>query len=184
MRLKRIGPKIQDELWFSYENKRLVRIDECTKRLDFIYLEPIEGDSTFTGFHLFEYAGDLIATEKVYNAKDGKKEIFIRQIDYEYDEYGNIINYTTTDIDTKSEEIVELTYHRSNHPYSRVNMYFTGETCINNVLTKTDLSEGLEYTYEIILDNNQYPKQILEKTNGMVSRIIMYTYFCRQVLSG
>lgn len=179
IKLKKIDPKIQEETWFRYEGDRLVRLDLCIKHLDIIYLEPIEGDSAFTGYHLFDYAGDRISQEKIFEVEKTKKETLVIEKDYNYDAIGNMTHYNMINLITKAEESMSMAYGPGLHPYSQLNMYFDGETHINNVLTKTSETENLEYTYEIVLDNNRYPEEIIEKTNGMVSRVTMYTYYCK-----
>jgi len=179
VRLKRIDYKVQEEQWFSYEGNKIIRVDECVKRLDIIYLDPIEGDSSYTGHREFEYSGNNITLEKIYQVEKNKKETLVIENAYEYDGNGNIIRSVLTDIEAKSEETTALSYHQSKHPYSQINMVFTGETYINNVLSRTEQTDNLEYTYEIVFDNNKYPSEVIEKTNGRVSRVTRYTYFCK-----
>ncbi|MBN1131581.1 MAG: hypothetical protein JXR52_08330 [Bacteroidales bacterium] len=179
VRMKKVGFKIQEELWFIYEDERLVRLDRCSRRLDIIYQEPVEGDSTFTGFHLYDYAGNRIGRERIYTTSDGKKTELAEEIEYVYDETGNVVRMTSTDAKTKKQDILNFSYHASHHPFSQIKFYFTGESFIHNIITKSDLSENLEVTYDIILDGNRYPQQVVERTNSVLSRVIQYTYDCR-----
>lgn len=179
VKLKKIDYKVQEEQWFSYEGNKIVRVDECVKSLDIIYLEPVEGDSTYTGHREFEYSGNNITLEKIYEVGKNKKEKLVFENSYEYDANGNIVRNVLTNIETKSEETIALSYHQSMHPYSQINMFITGETFVNNVITRTESAENLEYTYEIVFDNNQYPKEVIERTNGRVSAVTRYTYFCK-----
>ncbi len=178
VRLIRVDYKVQEEQWFSYDGNQLVRVDECPKQLDMIYLEPIEGDSTYTGYREFEYSSGNITLEKIYQRDKNHKDKLILEKKYEYDNNGNIIHNESTNVESKVVETTALSYHQSNHPYSQINMIFTGETFVNNVLTKTVETKNIGYTYDIILNSNKYPEQVVEKINGFQSSITRFTYIC------
>jgi len=102
----------------------------------------------------------------------------VRTVDYEYDGKGNIISSITFYQEEERMETVQMTYDTSNHPFSGLRYYFTGESFVNNLLSKSSGFGDTDYEYDIQYNSNQYPETINEKLGSTYTRIIKYTYQC------
>jgi hypothetical protein len=69
-----------------------------------------------------------------------------------------------------------MTYDNNRHPFSDLQYYFTGESFVNNQLSKYLGEEDFSYSYDIELNEYGYPETIYEKLGLTHSRIIRYSY--------
>ncbi len=88
---------------------------------------------------------------------------------------GNILNSSTTYTDkSEVDETVNMSYDSGKHPFSGLHYYFIGESYVNNQLTKT--IGMMDYSYDVTLNEENYPEVIYEKLGSSNSRIFRYTY--------
>ncbi|MDX2430074.1 MAG: hypothetical protein QNK35_04020 [Bacteroides sp.] len=174
VRQLKVKEKVQEEYWFTYEGELISEVILVKKNLDYAYLEPI--DSSYTGRIAYEYEGKLIIRESEYGVQKGnKKEYLLREASYEYDGGGNILNSSTTYTkEDEADETVIMSYDSGKHPFSGLNYYFTGESFVNNQLTKT--IGMMAYSYDVTLNEENYPEVVYEKLGSSNSRIFRYTY--------
>lgn len=177
VRQLKVLEKVQDECWFSYEGDRVSEVLLTRKNLDYAYLEPL--DSSYTGRIKYEYEGNLVICETEYEINSESKEEFpVRKACYGYDADGNIISSLITyPTGNGEEESVEMTYDSGKHPFSGLAYYFTGESFVNNQLTRT--SGIMDYVYDVRLNEQKYPEAIYEKLGSSNTRIFRYTYMSR-----
>ncbi len=174
VRQVKVDSKMREELWFHYDGELVERITLVSRHLDYIFLEPT--DSIFTGSVVFLYEGDKIVEEKKYEAnRDGKEEL-VWQVEYDYDLQGNIISCRAFDPRTNEEQELNMTYDSNKHPFAGMEYYFKGESYVNNPLSKTGGEHGLDYTYELRLNEKGYPEIVYEKVGSAHTRIIRYSY--------
>ncbi len=173
----KVKEKVQDEFWFTYEGDRVSEVLLVRKNLDYAYLEPI--DSTYTGRIEYEYEGKRIIRETEYGVQKGNdKEYTVREAAYTYDGEGNILSSKSTYPDgSEEDETVNMSYDSGKHPFSGLSYYFTGESFVNNQLTKT--IGMMDYSYNVTLNSENYPEVIYEKLGSSNSRIFRYTYMTR-----
>ena len=177
LRVMRVDLKVQEELWFVYEGALMERIDLVTRTLHYTTLEPL--DSIYTGYVEFEYEGKDIIEELEYAiSKNGRKETYVKNVSYEYDINGNLLSYITKDPKSGESSRMDMTYDQSKHPFGGLTYYFTGESFENNILTKSAEDSDLDYTYEIQLNNQEYPETIFERMGSSLTRVIKYSYIC------
>ncbi len=176
VRQMKVDIKIQEESWFQYNGPQVERVILVKRKLDYVFLEPL--DSIYAGYITFEYEGENIMAENRYDvSEDGVKEAVWR-VQYEYDANGNILSSEATDPRTSSSESVSLSYDSNRHPFSDLNYYFTGESYVNNILSKTLVEKEFEYNYEINVNEFGFPEIIYEKLGYTNTRIIRYSYQC------
>ncbi len=177
VRQLKVKEKVQEEFWFTYEGEQISEVVLVKKNLDYAYLEPL--DSSYTGRIAYDYEGRLIISETEYEVHKGNnKESVVREASYRYDGDGNILSSTTTYPGGKeAEKIVNKTYDSGNHPFSGLQYYFTGESFVNNPLTKT--IGMMDYSYKVTLNSENFPEVIYEKLGSSNSRIFRYTYRAR-----
>ena len=177
LRQVKVDTKVQEEMWFHYDGVLVDQILLIHRNLDYIFLEPV--DSTYTGYITFGYEGANIVEQVRYAvAVNGDKEI-VWKAEYEYDASGNMVSSFTTDMKAGTSESVTMTYDKSTHPFSDLSYYFTGESFVNNLVTKTLVEKAFEYTYEFTLNEQGYPEIIYEKLGSANTRIIRYSYTCK-----
>jgi hypothetical protein len=177
VRQLKVMEKVQEEFWFTYEGEQISEVVLVKKNLDYAYLEPL--DSIYTGRIAYEFEGKYVVRVTEYEVHQGNnKEYPVREASFECDGEGNILSSTTTYPDgMEANETVNMTYDTGNHPFSGLNYYFTGESFVNNPLTKT---MGLmDYSYDVSFNSQNYPEVIHEKLGLLISRIIRYTYKTR-----
>lgn len=175
VRQMKVDTKVQEEMWFHYEGNLVDRVLLVQRNLDYIFLEPL--DSACTGHIEFAYEGDRVVSETRYETgKCGTGEKAVREVVYEYDGKGNIVSSICSDSRKPDSEVVTMTYDQNRHPLSGLQYYFTGESFVNNLLSRNLEDEGLEYSYEIRLNEFGYPDIITEKLGTTHSRIIRYSY--------
>jgi hypothetical protein len=76
-------------------------------------------------------------------------------------------------------EAYTFLYDQQNNPYNELELYFYGETFVNNVLQKDDLMEDEIYSYQVIYNASQYPDQINIKIGSYLHKVITYDYTCK-----
>jgi len=173
----KVKEKVQEETWFQYNGELVEKVELVKRNLDYIYLEPL--DSIHVGYIDFEYEGEDIIEETHYEySANGKSAKAVWRVSYQYDLNGNIINSAASDPRTKSGESITMTYDTSKHPFADLNYYFTGESFVNNQLSKSVENNDLNYNYELNLNTHGYPEMIYEKLGTSNTRIIRYSYQC------
>lgn len=178
VRLVKVDRKVQEEMWFHYDGALVERVMLVKRNLDYIFLEPV--DSVYTGSIRFEYnGGDVVEETRTEVCSDSKKEEMVWKVEYDYDNSGNITSIHRFDPRTRSAEEATLTYDNSKHPFSDLQYYFTGESFVNNLLSKTVDAEDITYNYELRLNEYGYPEMIYEKLGMSNSRIIRYSYMVK-----
>jgi len=178
VRQLKVKEKVQEETWFEYQGALATRVVLVKKNLDYTFLEPV--DSIYVGYIDFEYEGKNIIKETRYDVSDETgADFMVRMVDYEYDTEGNIINSTALYPERGGEvETVEMTYDASKHPFSGLSYYFTGESFVNNLLSRSSEIDNLDYQYEFRLNSFGYPETVFETLGSSNSRIIRYSYLC------
>ncbi len=175
VRVMKVDAKVQEERWFVYDGTLVARVDRVKRNLHYTTLEPL--DSAYTGYVEFEYEGENIIEESEYEiSEDGYREDYIRNVSYEYDSKGNLM--TSTSLDPKSGETQHrnMSYDQSKHPFSALQYYFSGESFVNNMLSRSEEEAELDYTYVLTLNDLEYPEIIHEKLGSAYTRIINYSY--------
>jgi hypothetical protein len=176
VRQVKVKEKVQDEMWFEYDGVQASRIVLVRKNLDYTYLEPV--DSTCTGNIIFEYEGMNIIRETEYEVTAGaSSETVVREVNYQYDANGNIVTSSTTYPGVSGNpETVTMTYDTSRHPFSGLRYYFSGESFVNNLVSKSCEADAMDYHYELRFNEYGYPETIFEKLGSSNTRIINYSY--------
>jgi len=178
VRVMRVDVKVQEEKWFVYDGSLVERVDLVSRNLHYTTLEPL--DSTYSGYVEFEYEGENIIEESEYKISEGGyREEYIRKVSYEYDNKGNLLSSTRTDPRTGETEQITMSYDQSKHPFSALQYYFSGESYVNNMLSKSEEESGFEYSYVLSLNDHEYPLSIHEKLGSSYTRIISYAYQCQ-----
>jgi hypothetical protein len=171
----KVDAKVLEEMWFVYDGSLVSRVDLITRNLDYVYLEPL--DSIYAGYVEMEYSGEKIIRESEYEiSANGHMEEFVRNVSYEYDHQGNLISKTALNPKTGEAEHMTMTYDKSKHPYGALQYYFEGESYENNMLSKSVEETGFDYTYDIRLNEHEYPEIIYEKLGSSNTRIFKYSY--------
>lgn len=177
VRQMKVDVKVQEEKWFNYDGSLVDRVVLVKRNLDYIYLEPL--DSIYSGYIEYEYEGMNIIEEKRFEVSaNGKSLEAVLVVEYEYDAKGNILSSSASDPRTKSTESFLMTYDQSKHPLSGLQYYFSGESFVNNLLSKSVEEQDFNYSYELRLNDQGYPEIIYEKLGMTNSRIIRYSYLC------
>ena len=169
----KVDDKVQEERWFVYDGLLVERIDLVKRHLDYTYLEPI--DSIYTGYVEFAYEGENIIEESEYEiSAGGHREEYVRNVSYEYDSQGNLLSSTVLNPKSGENSIMTMTYDQNKHPYLALQYYFIGESYVNNMLSRSE--NDFDYTYELLLNDHEYPETIYEKLGSSYTRIINYSY--------
>jgi len=175
VRQMKVDVKVQEERWFIYNGSLVEKIILVKRTLDYIYLEPV--DSTYVGYIEFDYEGQYIVEERTYEeSENGKMMEVVWKVEYEYDSNGNILSSSASDPRTPSAESITMTYDNNKHPFSDLKYYFTGESFVNNQLSKNIEGEDFNYNYDLQLNEYGFPEIIYEKLGLTHSRIIRYSY--------
>lgn len=175
VRQMKVDVKIQEEKWFIYNGSLVEKIILVKRNLDYIYLEPV--DSVYVGYIEFEYEGKHIVEERRYEeSKDENMMEVVWKVEYEYDSNGNILSASASDPRTVSVNSMTMTYDNNRHPFSDLQYYFTGESFVNNQVSKYLGEEDFSYSYDIELNEYGFPEIIYEKLGLTHSRIIRYSY--------
>ncbi len=167
-----------NESRLSYEEDRMVRVDEYEMVLDFYTLEST--DSTYTGRRELKYNKDLVTSEKVYMLNPDNQEIELAYYkEYSYDDLGNLVSYTCFDReDGDTLEAYTYTYDIQSNPFNGLSMYFEGESYVNNRLEENNLLTDELTEYRIAYLPNGYPDQVLVYENSFLDMAIRYEYTC------
>ncbi len=174
VRKEMVKEKVMEERWFRYDGSEFSEVILVKRNLDYTTLEPI--DSSYAGHIDYDYEGKYIVGETEYRVQQGTQTLYpVRESSYDYDAHGNILKRSTIYLDGSGmDEEVFMSYDSGRHPFSDLTYYFTGESFVNNLLTRTVGS--MNYTYDVRLDSRDYPETIYEKLGSSYSRIIRYTY--------
>ncbi len=175
VRVMKVDTKVQEEMWFVYDGSLVERVDLVRRNLDYVYLEPL--DSIYTGYVTMEYNGSLITRESEYElTADGHREEFVKDVRYQYDSEGNLTSSNT--MYPKSGETAgqSMSYDQSKHPFGGLQYYFTGESFVNNMVSKMEEDTGFEYSYDLRLNEYEYPDVVYEKLGSTNTRIFKYSY--------
>ncbi|MEA3460664.1 MAG: hypothetical protein U9R49_02215 [Bacteroidota bacterium] len=174
IRVMNVDTKVQEERWYVYDGLLVERVDLIKRNLDYTYLEPL--DSIYAGYIEYEYEGAYITEEYEYEiSADGLREEYVRNVSYVYDDQGNLIS--STELDPRSGENTQqtMTYDQTKHPYFALQYYFHGETYVNNMLTRSE-GDDYNYTYNLTLNEYEYPETVYEKLGSAYTRIVNYSY--------
>ncbi|MCK4990805.1 MAG: hypothetical protein KAS29_09980, partial [Bacteroidales bacterium] len=84
---------------------------------------------------------------------------------------------SSTELDPRSGESSSstMTYDQSKHPYFALQYYINGESYVNNMLSRSEGDE-FDYTYNLSLNEYEYPETIYEKLGSAYTRISNYSY--------
>lgn len=174
IRVMNVDTKVQEERWYNYNGSLVESVDLIKRNLDYTYLEPL--DSIYTGYVEYAYEGSYITEESEYEiTADGHREEYTRKTSYGYDTEGNLIFRTDLDPISGVSTQTTMTYDQTRHPYFALQYYFQGESYVNNMLTRSEES-GFDYTYNLTLNEYEYPETVYEKLGSAYTRIINYAY--------
>jgi hypothetical protein len=178
VRKLKVKEKIQEEMWFRRDGSLVSEVRLVVRNLDYIYLEPL--DSIYIGHIAFEYEGSLVTRETCYDApREGGEEVMVSRTDYTYDAGGNILSSTTTGFGEGAGTVsAQMSYDQGKHPLSGLKYYFTGESRVNCLASRSSGIDTGEYTYDNRLNANGYPETIYENLGSSITSIIRYTYRC------
>jgi len=175
VRIIKVDTKVQEEQWYVYDGFLVERVDLVKRNLDYTYLEPL--DSIYTGYVEYIYEGENVIEVSEYEiSAGGYREEYIRKVTYEYDNKDNLLSSTELDPRSGESSSNSMTYDQSKHPYAELQYYFNGESYVNNMLTRMDEESGFDYTYEISLNEHEYPNTVYEKLGSAYTRYISYAY--------
>ena len=174
VKIMRVDTKVLEEMWFEYDGSLVEKVHLIKRNLDYVYLEPL--DSLYTGYVLMEYNGSMITRQKEYSIGDDQREEFVKDVRYEYDAQGNLISSNTMYPQLGKSVLQSMTYDQSKHPFGGLQYYFNGESFVNNMLSKSESETGFEYTYDLRLNEYEYPDVIYEKLGSSNTRIFKYAY--------
>ncbi len=175
IRVFKVDAKVQEERWFVYDGFLVERIDLVKRNLDYTFLEPL--DSIYTGYVEYIYEGENVIEESEYEISDGGyREEYIRKLTYAYDNKDNLLSSTELDPRSGESSSSTMTYDQSKHPYSDIQYYFIGESYVSNMLTRLEEESGFDYTYELSLNEYEYPNTVYEKLGAAYTRFISYSY--------
>lgn len=175
VRAMKVDAKVQEEKWFVYDGSLVERVDLVIRNLDYVYLEPM--DSIYSGYIEFEYNGNQVTRESEYEiTANGHMEEFVRNVSYEYDIEGNLISRTESNPKTGETEHLTMSYDKSKHPFGGLQYYFNGESFVNNMVSKSVQETEFEYTYDLRLNEYEYPDIVYEKLGSTNTRIFKYGY--------
>ena len=177
IRVMNVDTKLQEERWFNYDGFLVESVDLIKRNLDYTYLEPL--DSIYAGYIEYKYEGSYITEESEYEiTADGHREEYIRNTSYGYDTEGNLLSRTDLDPVSGQSTQTTMSYDQTKHPYFALQYYFQGESYVNNMLTRSEES-GFDYTYNLTLNEYEYPETVYEKLGSAYTRIINYAYEVR-----
>jgi hypothetical protein len=162
----------------SYESELAVRTDEYRMRMDRFTHDDL--DTMHMGYRLFEYDGDRLMVEKVYEKKDDSDQMeLLFYKEYTWDLSGNIIQYICLeDIQGDTIEAFSYTYDTMRHPYSSLDLVFDGESHVNNILKKTNLLKGVDYSNQVEYSHTGFPKQIIVRQDDYLAEVVSIDYNC------
>jgi hypothetical protein len=124
-----------------------------------------------------EYMGNLVTRESEYEVSDnGQTKECVRIAGYEYDVQGNLVSSTVSDPRTGETLHQSMSYDQSKHPFGALRYYFNGESFVNNMTSKSVVETEFDYTYELRLNEYEYPETIYEKLGSSSTRIFKYSY--------
>lgn len=173
-----VRTKQKEELRLLYEGEQLVRIDEYVMNLNPLTHE--DRDTSYVRYHLFEYDGKRISMETIYaRDKESGEFVLVTRNEVAYDNRGNLVEYSTTDVRSQATTTYSFEYDAYNNPFQELELYFTGESYVNNILHKEEVTGNTEYTYQVMYNDDKYPDQIIEKQDGVISQVINFEYFCK-----
>lgn len=174
IRVMYLDAKVQEERWYVYDGLLVERVDLIRRNLDYTYLEPL--DSIYAGYIEYSYESGNICEEFEYEiSADGLREEYVKSISYEYDAQGNVIS--CIELDPRSGESAQrsMSYDQTKHPFFALKYYFMGESYVNNMLSRSE-GDDYTYTYDLTLNEYEYPETVYEKLGSAYTRIINYTY--------
>ena len=170
---------VKTEYRISYDGNLLSRVEMYLSNLDYQY--QTEVDTSYIAYHTYTSENGNISTEKVFGRESELLDFeLLENKEYLYDISGNLTAMSSIDqISGDSLESYTFMYDLQKNPYNTLNLYFNGETFVNNILQKENLLTEELYTYQIIYNSTQYPKQINIKENGYLFQVITFDYVCK-----
>jgi hypothetical protein len=162
----------------AYENELAVRTDDYRMKMDRFTHEDL--DTMHMGYRLYEYDGDRLMVEKVYEKLDDSEQMeLLFYKEYTWDLSGNIIQYICLeDIQGDTIEAFSYTYDTMRHPYSSLDLVFDGESHVNNILKKTNLLKGVDYNNQVEYSHTGFPKQIIVRQDDYLAEVVSIDYNC------
>ncbi|MCA1746083.1 MAG: hypothetical protein LC655_00190 [Bacteroidales bacterium] len=163
----------------TYERELAVRTDDYRMKMDRFTREDL--DTMHMGYRLYEYDGDRLMVEKVYEKLDDSDQMELTFYkEYTYDLSGNIVQYVSMDdVQGDTIEAFSYTYDTRSHPYSSLDLPFKGESHVNNILKKTNLLKGLDYVNQVVYSPTGFPEQINVKQDNYMTEVVSIDYTCR-----
>jgi hypothetical protein len=178
LRMMKVDVRVQEERWFVYDGDLVERVDLIKRNLDYTYLEPV--DSIFTGYVEYAYEGNQVIEESEYEISEGGfREDYIRNTSYSYDSEGNLTMINELDPRSGASDQISMTYDQSKHPYFALPYYFEGMSYVNNMLSRSEEESGLEYNYDLRLNEHDYPETVYEKLGSTYTKFISYSYMSK-----
>jgi hypothetical protein len=170
---------VKTEYRVDYSGDQIMRIDKYISKLH--YLTQIETDTAYVSYHTFLHDGANVSEELEYQRKDESEEFALRFMkEYTYDASGNISSLVSMDVVTNdTAEAYTFLYDYQKNPYNALELFFNGETFVNNILEKVDLVNDETYSYQVLYNANLYPNQINIKVDGYLYQVITYDYMCK-----
>ena len=92
------------------------------------------------------------------------------------DSQGNLTSIDELDPRSGESNQITMTYDQSKHPYNALSYYFEGMSYVNNMLSRSDEESGMDYLYDLRLNEYEYPETVYEKLGSTYSRITSYSY--------
>ncbi len=170
---------MKTEYRISYDGIYLSRVEQYLSVLD--YQTQKEVDTSYVGYHTYIHENGNISEEKVFERENETQDfVLLQNSEYSYDILGNLTGMTSVDeISGDTLESYTFIYDLQKNPYNALQLYFHGETFVNNILQKDNLLTEETYTYQIIYNSSQYPNQINIKENGYLYQVITFDYVCK-----
>ncbi len=167
------------ESHITYTDELAVRTDEYRIKMD--RFTHADLDTVHMGYRAFEYDGNKLVVEKVYEKADDSDQMdLVLYKEYSYDLSGNIIQYISKDnIQGDTIEAFSYTYDTGKHPFSSLNLVFEGESHVNNVLEKTNLLKGVGYKNQVVYSSTGFPEQINVRQEDYLTEVVSIDYTCR-----
>lgn len=170
---------VKTEYRISYNGNYLSRVEQYLSTLD--YQTQKEVDTSYIAYHTYIHKNGNISAEEVFGRENENQDfVLLKNNEYSYDVFGNLTEMTSMDeISGDTIESYTFIYDLQKNPYNALQLYFHGETFVNNILGRENLLTEETYTYQIIYNPSQYPNQINIKENGYLYQVITFDYVCK-----
>ncbi len=170
----------ENEYRMDYDGEgKLKRMDHYRMQLDRITQAAL--DTTYMGYSEFTYKGGWVSGKNAYSMDVGTGDLIHATRDsYSYDISGNITIHLSLDLVTGDTLVNDsMVYDRQRNLFSSLDLYFDGESHVNNLVEKTSLLSGEVYSYQILYSTSGFPDQVNIKLDGYLSEVIRVNYLCQ-----